>query len=146
MEEKKRLSSSLTLTYKYIAPIFPVAQAGLVNTVARRAAASSIFMNPVNYFFAGVFLLLFFSFRGLKKVEYDKHKLIVSNYLSSSEFDLKEVIEIKRRLFYFYIIHIEIENEIKRIKFMPSISERIRSPFKKLDSIYAFEKAIQTIK
>ena len=103
-------------------------------------------MNPTNYFFAAAFIILFLFLRKLKKVEYDQDKLIVSNYLKENEFDLKGVVDIKRWLFYFYVISIEIGNEVKHIQFMPRMTERIRRPFKKLDSISAFEKRLQTIK
>ncbi len=123
----------------------PVAQAGIINVFLRKGP-SPAFLTPVNYFFAAIFFILFMALRGLKKVEYNQDKLIVSNYLKKNEFDLNCVVHIKRWLFYFYIISLEMENGVKKIQFLPRMSERIFSPFKKLDSISAFETVVQTAK
>lgn len=145
MSKTRQLSSNLTLTYKYLMPLLPVAQAGLINIFLRRGPNIAI-LTPVNYFFAAVFLVLFISLRSLKKVEYNNEKLFVSNFLNKKEFDLNCVVNIRRWLFYFYVISLEMENEVKKIQFMPRMSERIFSPFKKLDSIVAFENRVATAK
>jgi hypothetical protein len=145
MTKTRQLSSNLTLTYKYFVPLIPVAQAGLVNIFLRKGSIPA-FLNPINYFFVALFLVLFIFLRGLKKVEYSHDKLIVSNYLKRNEYDLNCVLQIKRWLFYFYVISIEMENEVKKIQFMPRMSERVFRPFKKLDSISVFENRIESVK
>ncbi|MCA1745436.1 MAG: hypothetical protein LC643_07015 [Bacteroidales bacterium] len=145
MSKTRQLSSNLTLTYKYIVPLMPVAQAGFINIFLRKGP-SPAFLTPVNYFFAAAFFILFVALRGLKKVEYNQDRLIVSNYLKKIEYDLDCVVNIKRWFFYFYIISLEMENGVKKIQFMPRMSERIVRPFKKLDSISAFENRVQTVK
>ena len=143
MTKRKRLSSILTFPYKYIVPLIPIGIAIIVNLIIDKDTNKGYFI-PLNIFFLVFFLVPFFQLKNLKKVEYDKSKLIVSNFLKVEIFKLNDVIEVKRWMFYFYKIYIKTNEGVRKIKFMPSINERIIRPFNKLDSIIKFEKKINT--
>ena len=145
MTKKKRLSSNLTLPYKFIVPLIPIGLAILFNLLIDKDANQGYFI-PVNLFFLLFFLVAYLPLRDLKKVEYDRENLIVSNFINSERFRLRDVIQIKRWLFFFYKISVRLDTEMKKIKFLSPASERMFRPFKKLDSIIKFEKKLEGTK
>ena len=142
MTKRKRLSSFLTFPYKYIVPLVPIEIAIFVNLIIDKDSNKGYFI-PLNLFFLIFFLIPFLQLKNLKKVEYNKSNLIISNFFKIETFQLKDVIEVKRWFFYFYKIYVKTNEGIRKIQFMPSINERIIRPFKKLDSIIKFEQKIK---
>ncbi len=137
-----RLSSLFTFFYKFIVPIMPVGLAVFVNYTIDKESNNGYFI-PVNLFFAIFFSVVFFPLYRIRKVEYTKNNLKVSNYFKSETYKLSSIVSVKRWLFYFYKISIDTNEGIKRIQFMPHIYERLLRPFGKLDSIIKFEKIIK---
>ena len=142
MKKKKRLSSNLTLLYKYFVPLLPIVLAIMVNLIIDKDANQGYFI-PLNLFFLIFFLIPFIQLKDLKKVEYDKNNLIVSNFIKTEIYKLKNVLGVKRLFFFFYKITVQTESEIIKIKFLAPASERMIRPFRKLDSIIEFEKRFQ---
>jgi hypothetical protein len=145
MTRRKRLSSNLTLIYKYILPLIPIVLGLVVNLTIDKDANQGYFI-PVNLFFLLFFLVSYLPLRGLRKVEYDKDNLITSNFIRSEIFRLKDVILIKRWMFFFYKISVRTDTETKKIKFLSPARERMFRPLNKLDTIFEFEKKINTTK
>lgn len=139
MKNRKRLSSNLTLFYKYLVPLIPIGLGLLFNLTIDKDANQGYFI-PVNLFFLIFFLVAYLPLRDLKKVEYDKYNLIISNYIHSDIFRLKDVINIKRWMFFFYKISLKTDTETKRIKFLSPSKERILRPFIQPNSIIEFER------
>jgi len=142
MTKRKRLSSILTFPYKYIVPLVPIGLAIFVNLVIDKESNKGYFI-PVNLFFLIFFLIPFIQLKNIKKVEYNKNNLIISNFFKTEIYQLKDVTEVKRWFFYFYKIYVKTNEGIRKIQFIPSINERMIRPFKKLDSIIEFEKRIK---
>ena len=142
MAKRIRLSSIITFPYKYIVPLMPLGLAILFNLTIDKEPCKGCFF-PVYLVFLIMFLLAFFQLKNLKKVEYSKENLIVSNYFKSEVFKLVSVVGIKRWLFYFYKISIDTNEGIKKILFMPHMQERLLRPYGKLDSIIKFERKIK---
>jgi hypothetical protein len=145
MTKRKRLSSNLTLIYKYILPLIPIILGLVVNLTIDRDANQGYFI-PVNLFFLLFFLVSYLPLRDLRKVEYDKDNLITTNFICSEIFRLKDVIQIKRWMFFFYRISVQTDTETKKIKFLSPAKERMFRPYNKLDTITEFEKKINTTK
>ena len=145
MTKKKRLSSNLTLPYKFIVPLIPIGLAILVNLTIDKDSNQGYFI-PLNLFFLLFFLITYLPLWDLKKVEYDRDNLIISNFFNSERFRLKDVIQIKRWLFFFYKISVQNDTETKKIKFLSPASQRMFRPFKKLDSIIEFENKLDGTK
>ncbi len=145
MTKRKRLSSNLTLIYKYILPLIPIVLGLLLNLTIDKDTNQGYFI-PLNLFFLLFFLVAYLPLRGLRKVEYDKDNLITSNFIHSEIFQLKDVIQIKRWMFFFYKISVQTDTETKKIKFLSPARERMCRPLNKLDTIKEFEKKINTTK
>lgn len=143
MTRRKRLSSNLTLIYKYILPLIPIVLGLVVNLTIDKDANHGYFI-PLNFFFLLFFLVSYLQLRDLRKVEYDKDNLITSNFIRSEIFRLKDVIQIKRWMFFFYKISVRTDTETKKIKLLSPARERMFRPLNKLDSIIEFEKKINT--
>ncbi len=142
MAKRIRLSSILTFPYKYIVPLMPLGLAILFSLTIDKEPCKGCFF-PVYLVFLIMFLLAFFQLKNLKKVEYSKENLIVSNYFKSEVFKLVSVVSMKRWAFFFYRISVKTDNGIVKIQFMPQIHEVLLRPFSKLDSIIKFEKKIK---
>ena len=145
MRNIKRLSSILTFTYKYIIPLILIGLAILINLTIDKETNQGYFI-PLNLLLLMFFLITYLPLKDIKKVEYDENYLITSNFISVDKFRLKDVIQVKRWMFYFYKVSVQKENKIKTIKFLAPARERMIRPFRKLDSIIAFEKKIQKSK
>jgi hypothetical protein len=145
MTKRKRLSSNLTLIYKYFVPLIPFGLAILVNLTIDKDANHGYFI-PLNLFFLLFFLTAYLPLQDLKKVEYDRDNLIISNFIRSERFRLKDIIQIKRWMFFFFKISVQTKNETKKFKFLAPSRERIFRPFKKLDTIADFENKLNNIK
>ena len=143
MTRRKRLSSNLTLIYKYILPLISIVLGLVVNLTIDKEANHGYFI-PLNLFFLLFFLVSYLLLRDLRKVEYDKDNLITSNFIRSEIFRLKDVIQIKRWMFFFYKISVRTDTETKKIKLLSPARERMFRPLNKLDSIIEFEKKINT--
>ena len=142
MKYKKRLSSNLTFPYKYFVPILPVALAVWINLTIDKENNQGYFI-PLNLLFLIIFLIPFSQLKNLKKVEYDKNNLIVSNFFKIKKYRLNDIIGVKRWFFLFYKISVKTNNKIVKIKFLSPANERMFRPFGKLNSIINFEKIIQ---
>jgi hypothetical protein len=142
MTKRKRLSSILTLPYKYIVPLIPIGIAISVNLTIDKETNQGYFI-PLNLFFLIFFLIVYLPLRDIKKVEYDNDNLIISNFIKKETFRLKNVIQVKRWMFYFYKIFVQVDNKTKKIKFLSPARERMIRPFGKLDSILEFERILE---
>jgi len=138
----KRLSSILTFPYKFIVPLIPVVLGIIVNLKIEKDINQGYFI-PLNLFFILFFFAVFLPLKNLKKIEYDENNLLISNFINIEKISLKDVIQVKRWLFYFYKISVKSDNHIKKITILSPARERIIRPFGKLDSILEFEKNIK---
>ena len=97
MSKRKKLSSNLTFIYKFIIPLFLVGLIVFVNlTIDSKEEADSVI--TINIALT-VFSLI--AYLPLMNVEYTKSKLIVSNFRTVQEYNLKNVKDISCGLFFF---------------------------------------------
>lgn len=142
---RKKLSSDITLVYKYILPIGFVLFVIALN-IAYSIDKEIVGINniiPLNVGFV-IMLFLFIPFFRLKKVSYSVKKMYVSNYSNESTINISSVKRIKRYLIYFYKIYYTDGNNSKSIIFMPHINEAIFL-FLKPKSIKEFEKLLSKV-
>ncbi len=140
MKNSKRLSSKLTFLYKFLGPFSPIIIAVWVNINSIESGSGAFI--PVNLLFLGMFFLVLFQLKDIKKVYYNRKHINVSNFRKSETYSMKNVIEIKGGFLFFYFLYIKTERGIKKIKYLTPASENIFFPFRKIKSVRNFEKLI----
>lgn len=141
--KKKKLSSNITVIYKFIIPIgLLVLMMGLnLALIFNTGFISKETLIPLDVFFC-FFSLFLIPLIKLKKVEYDNKYLYVSNYYKQYRITNKNIKKVKRHLIYFYKITYYQNGIKKSMIFLPHINEVFFSFFSKPRSIKEFEKLI----
>jgi hypothetical protein len=91
-------------------------------------------------------LLLFFLMpwaiiiSGIKKIEYSKSSLFVSNYITSKEYSMNSVIKLNRWLIFFYKIQLTVESKVVTVKFIPKTNNNIITNLTKNEAVNTFKK------
>ena len=141
MSNRNKLSSSLTFIYKFIFPLFLICLIVFVNLTidSNEKPESVIAINAVLIIFS---IIAYLPLMNIKKVEYNKSKLIVSNFRTVNEYNLKDIKNIYCSLFYFYYIIIENKNGWKKVRYLAPARERIVNPFQTIKSVRQLKKII----
>lgn len=99
MSNRKKLSSNLTFFYKFIIPLLLIGLIVFVNTTL--TFYDKLGIKIVNSILIVFSLLSYLPLINIKKVEYSKSRLIVTNYRKETVYFLKEVKDIYVGLFFF---------------------------------------------
>jgi hypothetical protein len=137
-----RLSSSLTLIHKFIAPAVPLGLAMILLYITEHE-----FFNldalPMLIFFSIPSVLIYIQNRNINKVEFNESQLIISDLRCKTIYDLKAVNDVKRTLLDLYKITVKTEDGNKNYKFVPSFHERMLNLFGEPKSITEFINQIK---
>lgn len=107
----QRVSTSLTLFFKFFIPVFWIALVGALTTAALTVSYSYIGSIPAGTFRIGIVLffltgvLMFgFTLMRLKRVEMDEHYIYVTNYFKAARYPYHNIDRIEERKFLFFKI------------------------------------------
>jgi len=89
-------------------------------------------------FFSIPSVIIFIQNRTVKSVEFNESQLIVSGFSSKEIYDLKNVKDVERSVFDYYIINVKAEDGNKNYKFIPSFHERMLNLFGQPKSVTEF--------
>jgi hypothetical protein len=138
----KQLSSILTFPYKYFVPIIPFGIAIILTYIIDHRVFSQGSLPMILIFFS-ISVVLYFQYSNLRRVEYDETKLTISTLLKTKEFELRNVVCIKKTRFDLYTILIRTENGNLTIKFLPSFNEKMINLFGERKSITEFRHKLE---
>ncbi|MCW3805878.1 hypothetical protein [Plebeiibacterium marinum] len=113
------ISSSFTAIYKFIVPLIPILLALVLNSVIEENSRGMI------VFFLIITVIQYIQLGKIKKVSYDEKYLFVSNFIKKYRYNLEDITSVYRTFFDSYIISIKTDDEIVKVKFSPSFSDRI---------------------
>ncbi len=117
-----KLSSNVTFAYKYILPVFFM--------LAFIFLLVSVFINFLNVempvrivlsFFAFIFCLFMIPLVKLHFIYYNESDTIIKGTKSDKKILNKDIVEVKRFMFYFYRLFYKEDGEIKKAIFLPHI-------------------------
>ncbi|MGQ1945468.1 hypothetical protein ACT3CD_00020 [Geofilum sp. OHC36d9] len=142
---KKRITTRLTIVYKFILPVILIGILVALN-LAIKEVASKTDLIVINCLCLIMMTIGYLPMLNIKKVHIDSKKVYCSNYFSEKEYELKSIIKVKRWLIFHYRIFLEKEGKIKKIKFLPFEFLRLDYLLKKPDSIVKLERRIDSLK
>tara|TARA_R110002051_G_C8544299_1_gene471675 strand:+ start:90 stop:533 length:444 start_codon:yes stop_codon:yes gene_type:complete len=140
-KNRKRISSKLTVLYKFVLPVILICILTALNLAIKEVASTTdlIVINVLCFFMLTIGYL---PMSNIKKVHVDSKKIYCSNYISEKEYEIKTIFKVKRWLFFHYRIFVKTDGQIKKIKFLPLEFGSLNYLFIKPDSILKLEQNI----
>lgn len=132
-----KLSSSLTFVHKFMAPAIPLGLA-IILLYFTEHEIFNLDTLLILIFFSIPSVIIFIQNRTVKSVEFNESQLIVSGFSSKEIYDLKNVKDVERSVFDYYIINVKAEDGNKNYKFIPSFHERMLNLFGQPKSVTEF--------
>lgn len=142
--KNNKLSSNVTFVYKYMIPLFFL--------VCFLILFTSLFVNGLNIelparivlcFFAFLFCLFMIPLIKLQFISYNEHYTTIIGFKSKKKVYNKDVVKVKRYLFYFYRLFFKEDGEIKKVMFLPHIIGVFLRFFGKPKSIKEYEQYLK---
>ena len=138
---KKRLSSLLTFSYKFVIPLIFFGIIILLDYLLKKQGKTKDLIS-INITYIITMTLGYLPLLNIKKVWYDSKKLYDSNFFTDKEYKLETIKCISRCFFFFYKIHLDNNEKNKKIKFIPREFGNFRYLFKKPNTIIELEKSV----
>ncbi len=142
---KKRITTRLTIVYKFILPIVLIGILIALNLAIKEVANRSDLL-VINGLCLFMMTIAYLPMSNIKEIHIDSTKINCSNYFSEKEYELKTIIKVKRWFFFHYRIFLEKDEKIKKIKFLPLEFLSLTYLFKKPDSVIKLEQRINSLK
>ncbi len=144
-KNKKRITTRLTIVYKFILPIILIGILIALNLAIKEVANRTDIL-VINGLCLFLLTIGYLPMSNIKEIHIDSKKIYCSNYFSEKEYELKTIIKVKRWFFFHYRIFLEKDGNIKKIKFLPLEFLSLTYLFKKPDSVIILERKINSIK